>query len=164
MRGGGIIIVIILGIVLGFRALYRLYKMSNYLRFTLYLLFWFGYPFLAYNLYLYIQQQENEHIRMWLLMPVMLSSLIWLFFGLMMNKKVENIQNNINYMDKFSRRRRILGLIISTIALSAWIGGFNSYFGESDGVDILGSFILSLVFWIGILYLSTGKPFRKIDS
>lgn len=166
MRSGGLgaIIAIIMGFVLGFRALYRLFKMRRFLRLTLYSLFWFGYPLLAYILYLFIHQQEDVHTRMWIGIPTFFSSMIWLFFGLMINKKVENIEQNIDYKDKFSRMRRIIGLLVSLAALLAWLGGFLSYFGESESLDILGPFIISMIFCYGLMYLITGKPFEKIDD
>lgn len=164
MRGGGDVIAIILGIILGFRALYRLFKLKKYLRFTLSALFWFGYPLIIIKLFSFIQQQDDDHIRTWLAMPAVVTTLIWLFFGLMMNKKVENIELNINYKDDLSLKRRIIGFFISILALFAWIAGFNSYFGESEEFDILGSFIISMVFWFGNMYLFTGKPFEKIDD
>lgn len=162
--GLGVIIAIIMGFVLGFRALYRLFKLRRFLRFSLYSLFWFGYPLLAYFLYFFINQQEEVHTRLWIGIPTFFSSLIWLFFGLIMNKKVENIERNIDYKDKFSRMRRIFGLFVSLVAVLAWFCGFLSYFGESESLDILGPFIISMIFCYGLLSLLTGKPFDKIDD
>ncbi|MDQ0896297.1 MULTISPECIES: hypothetical protein [unclassified Paenibacillus] len=163
MRGGGMIIAIILGVILGFRALFRLFKMRMYIRFGLYFVIWFGYPIVAYNLFGYLDQIDNVHIKIWGIMPLLIAGLTWLFFGLMMNKKVENIKLNINYQDKYSRTRRIIGIIMCVVAFLTWISGLNSYFGESESFDILGSLGSTMLFCFGALYL-TGKPFSKIDD
>lgn len=162
--GNGVIIAIILGFILGFRALYWLFKMKRYFRFAVYVLFWFGYPLLMYTIVPLILQLEDAQQRIWLSMPLIVSLLVWLFFGLMMNQKVKNIDRNIDYRDAFSQKRRLIGLIISIASFLVWLAGVNFWFGRSGFVNIVGSFIISCLFWIGIAYLVTGKPFDNLDN
>lgn len=162
--GNGVIIAIILGFVLGFRALYRLFKMKRYFRFAIYILFWFGYPLLMYMASPLILQIGDAQQRIWLTMPLIVSLLVWLFFGLMINQKVKNIDQNIDDRVAFSQRKRLLGLAITIVSFLSWLAGLNYWFGRSDFLNIVGSFIISCLFWIGIAYLATGKTFDEFDN
>ncbi|MNW53003.1 hypothetical protein D3C74_305440 [compost metagenome] len=164
MRGGGVIIMLIVGVILGFRALYRLWIMRRFTRLLVYVIVWFGYPFIVYGLFKYTGQIDDLHKRMWILGPIILSLLFWLVFGFMANKKVDNIVKNVDYKDKFSGVRRIIGIIVSLTAIAAWFLGYNSFFGYSDIIDILTPFLIGLVFIWGAVYTGTGKPFNKWDD
>lgn len=164
MRSGGLIIAFILCIVLGLRALFRLWIMGRYTRCIVYVLIWFGYPYVAYSLFNFINLTGDSHIRVWILMPLILSFLLWFFFGFTMNKKVENLIRGVHYRDNKSGLRRMIGIFVALVALICWILGYNTYFGISDGISIILSFLISLIFFIAIVYAYTGKPYGKWDD
>lgn len=102
--------------------------------------------------------------KMWAGIPLFLTGFCWAFFGLHINKKVENIKYNKNYQDDKSKIRRIVGAIMVTVSIVAWFMGYNYYLMIFDGSEIILPFICSILFFCGFVYLITGNPFNEVDS
>jgi hypothetical protein len=165
MRGFGVIIVILIGVILGFRGLYRLFIMKKYTLLVLCILFWFGYP-LGVNASFTNLDMFNSRERMWIALPVVISVPFWLIFGFVINKKVENLMNGTNYRDSKTQLRRIIGFVITLISAIVWILGFQGTFKllASENYEVIIAFFPTFSFFIGLLYLIKGKPFDKWDD
>lgn len=158
----GVLIVLVVGVLLGARGIFRLIKMKYYKNVFIYASFIIAVP--AICIYaLNISQYLDEHLRLWISIPLIELGLFWLTFGFIINKKVEKINSGIEYKDEKMNQRRIFGGIILLLSIVLWfLGAFVRFNYEVIEIILMVAFFLGMLY--GSIYLITGKPMDKVDD
>jgi hypothetical protein len=150
-----LILPIIVGIVYGFRSIFRLIKMEKYKIAILFLSVWFGFPPIAYYLF------SNQVANIWVDLPLIVLCFYWLIFGYVIRSAAKRIESGMKIKLEGSKKRRIVGFFIVVLSIITMFLGTNNYFIDSLEVKLFGSLINTLIFIMGLHYLISGKP---IDS
>ncbi len=155
--GGGIIIVSLIMLVIGF---WRLWRIGRRKAFFMFLAGIIAYP-VVFSLVLNI---ADDHLRLWAAVPVACLAPFWIIIGIFVYSASESTKSkhikegatlhrsNVVFMTK----RRLLGLILSLTGILVW--GYGATHPEiTTKTEILALGVSMYSMLIGLCWLITGK-------
>jgi len=162
-RSGGIIILVSLVMaVIGF---WRLWRAGRKKAFFMFIAGVVAYP-IMFSL---VMKVSDDHLRLWVAVPVAGLGPLWLLIGLFVYGSPENEpskqlidgKNISSESQKSTTRTRILGLILTLIGIILWVyGATHPYMISMTKLIVLGGFMYSTL--IGLCWLITGKKMGEM--
>ena len=158
-RSGGLIIVV--SLIMALIGYWRLWRVGRKKVFFMFLIGIAAFPIL-FSLVLKI---SDDHLRLWVGVPVICLIPFWLIAGFFIYNAAENeISKNVNdrtnilpeSASTFITKTRIFGLILSLIGIILWIyGATHPEMTKMIEILVLGGFSYSML--IGLCWLISGK-------
>ena len=160
MRYGGGGVVFLISLIMGIIGFWRLWKENRIKTLAKFLILIILYPVT----FSFIMKISDDHLRIWVAIPVIILFPAWILMGFFIYNASENstfnkIKSEMDKSSESKRKIRFHGLIFCIIGFVLWLYGVtHPKMAKTTELIVLGGFMYLML--IGTYLLLTGKKLR----